>query len=122
MLRLIIAIVLLALLPIASAQNAQTARYVNLNAPGAMEKVRAANPGHYQKIQGIIEGLTKQSHDQAARWIQTSFGASEVLYTNILLTSEPPQKDIAFTLDSTRYHGRITLRRERAEFFPVKSN
>jgi hypothetical protein len=120
--RLIIAMVLTALYPFASAQNVRPPQYdVDLNAPGAMEQIRAANPVHYEKIQGIVEGLGQRSGGSAAQWMQTSFGARQVSYPGFLLTSYPPKKDIAFTLDSTRYYGRVTLGERRAEFFPIKS-
>ena len=119
MLRLIAAVLLLALHPLTAAQNAPP-RQVYLNAPGAMEKIRATNAAHYEKIQGIVEGLVQQPHEKAAQWMQISFGARKVKYTAFLLTSEPPQADIAFTLDSTRYYGRITLDRGRAEFLPIR--
>lgn len=121
MLRLILFIVLLGFHHIASAQNLRPAQYVNLNASGAMEQIRAANRAHYEKIQAITEGLGQQPDGEGAQWIRTSFGASHVLYSSFLLTSYPPQKDIAFTLDSTRYYGRVMLRRGRAEFFLIKS-
>jgi hypothetical protein len=121
MLRLIVAIVLIALHPFASAQSVRPPQYVNLNAPGAMELIRTANPAHYEKIQGIVDGLAQQADGAAGQWIRTSFGAKQVSYSGFLLTSYPPQKDIAFTLDSTRYYGRVTLSRDRAEFFQTKS-
>jgi len=55
MLRLIFVIVLLGFHHIASAQNLRPAQYVNLNASGAMEQIRAANRAHYEKIQAIME-------------------------------------------------------------------
>ena len=118
MLRLIIAMVLTTFYPFASAQNVRPPQYVDLNVPGAMEQIRAANPAHYEKIQGIVEGLGPNGG--AAQWIQTSFGARDVSYPGFLLTSYPPKKDIAFTLDSTRYYGRVTFGRP-AEFLPIKS-
>ena len=113
--RLIIAIALIGLHPFASAQNVRPAQYVDLDAPGAMEQIRAANRVHYEKIQSIVEGLGQQPDGEAAQWIRTSFGAKQVSYSSFLLTSYPPQKDIAFTLDSTRYYGRVALRRGQPE-------
>lgn len=118
MLRSITATLLFALHPFASAEDARPARLVSLNAPGAMERIKAANPAHYEAIQGIVAGLAGNPHATDGRWIQTSFGAKDVSYGMALLTSYPPQKSIAFTLDTTRYQGRVTLDSGRVYFVP----
>ena len=120
MLRSITATLVLVLCPFASAQSDPPARYVNLNSPGDMEKVKAARPAHYEAIQGIVAGLGRNPHSTDARWIQTAFHAKDVWYGGALLTSYPPHRDIAFTLDATRYQGRVTLGSGGAYFVPVK--
>lgn len=120
--RLLIAIaILLVGSSIASAQTASTPRYVDLNAPGAMDKVRTSNPAHYEKIQSILDGLNKRSPADARRWIQTTYNAKEVAYFSHLLVTDPPQSNLSFLLDGTRYFGRVTLEPKRAEFYPVKT-
>jgi hypothetical protein len=120
MLRSITATLLFVLCPFASAQDAQPARLVSLNAPGAMETIKATRPAHYDAIQGIAAGLARNPHSTDARWIQTSFHAKDVSYGMALLTSYPPKKDIAFTLDETRYQGRVTLGSGRVYFIPTR--
>ena len=122
MLRLFIAIAI-ALLNSATtlAQTAPPIRYVDLNAPGAMDKVQASNPAHYKKIQSILDGLNKRSAADARHWIRTTYNAKEVAYFSHVLVTYPGQSSLSFILDGTRYSGRVTLERKRAEIYPVKS-
>ncbi|HEY1287920.1 MAG TPA: hypothetical protein VGF58_06300 [Burkholderiales bacterium] len=120
MLRSITAILLSALYSFAFAQDARPPRHVNLNAPGAMEGIKATSPAHYDAIQAIVAGLARNPHTADPRWIQTSFHARDVSYGMALLTSYPPKKNIAFTLDETRYEGRMTLESGSASFVPTR--
>lgn len=105
----------------ALAQSAPPIRYVNLNAPGAMDKVQASNPVHYKKIQSILDGLNQRSATDARHWIRTTYNAKEVAYFSHVLVTYPGQSDLSFILDGTRYHGRVTLEAKRAEIYSVKT-
>ena len=120
MVRSITATFLYAVSIFASGQSAQPSRQVNLNAPGAMDRIKASSPAHYEAIQGIVSGLARNPHSTDARWIQTSFHAKDVSYGSALLTSHPPQRNIAFTLDETRYQGRVTLDSGSVHFVPTR--
>ena len=122
MLRVIIAIAI-ALLnsTTTSAQTPSPIRYVDLNAPGAMDKVQTANPAHYKKIQSILDGLNKRSAADARYWIRTTYNAKEVVYFSHVLVTYPGQSDLSFILDGTRYSARVTLEAKRAEIYPVKA-
>lgn len=120
MLRSITALLVFALYPFAFAQDARPPRQVNLNAPGVMDRVKAANPAHYEAIQAIVSRLARDPHSANAAWIQTSFHAKDVSYGRALLTSYPPQRNIAFTLDETRYQGRVTLEAGSVYFVPTR--
>ena len=82
---------------------------VDLNRPGAMERVRASNPGHHDKIVRILDGLTQRPYDDVPRWINTTFQARDVRFSPIVMTTYPAQRDLTFVLDSMRYRGRVTL-------------
>ena len=117
--RILSAVLMLAsALPIC-AQELQRLKQVNLNAPGAMEKLQASNPAHYGKVQKILEGLAKRPSAAVAGWLRTSFQARDVSYRDILLTSFPEQRDISFVLDDTRSGARLTMAREGARVFPT---
>src|SRR6266480_3222360 len=122
MLRLIVTALVLSLTTMRPlyADETRSSRYVNLNVEGAIEQLRLSNPAHYEKIGNIIEGLSRQPHAQVERWLRTSFQAKDVSYSDILLTSEPPQRDLSFVLDDTLYSARVTLSRNKARIYPVK--
>ena len=101
-------------------QELQRLKHVNLNAPGAMERLQASNPAHYGKVQEILEGLPKRPSGSVAGWLRTSFQARDVSYRDLLRTSYPAQRDISFVLDDTRYAARLTMRDEGARVYPAK--
>jgi hypothetical protein len=96
------------------ADDPRSMRYVNLNAPGALEKLASSNPKHYGKIVGILDGIGHKSVSEVPSWIRTSFDAGDVSFSSFLLTSYPPLRDLSFRIDDTRYHARVTLAREGA--------
>jgi hypothetical protein len=80
-------------------------RFVQLNSPGAMEKLRASNPEHYRKIMsriGIAEGGPHGLMEVSSRPFASSGGG-------LLLTTYPPQRNFEITLDNTTYQGRATV-------------
>jgi hypothetical protein len=82
--------------------------YVDLSAPGALEKLKATNPNHYQKFVGMLSGLKdQQSRGDAARWIRTTFGAKEVAFSRFFKTTHPPLRNLYFTLDGVKYSATI---------------
>ena len=52
------------------------------------------------------------------RWLQTSFGAHDVSYAPVLLTSDPPKKRLSFALDGTRYLAVVTLSHVKGTIVP----
>jgi len=95
-------------------------RAIDLNQPGAMEALERSNPAHHEKIGQIMAGLLKRSDREVPRWLQTSFGARDVSYAPILLTSDPPKRRLAFALDGTRYLAVVTLSNLRGVIVPLE--
>ena len=52
--------------------------------------------------------------------MQVSFGASDVDYQPVVLTSDPPQRRFRFVLDDTRYEAIVTLINARGEVVPLR--
>ncbi len=107
-----------------SVSNASAAPFVavtslDLNRSGVLERLRTSNPVHYEKIAKILDGLTQRPYDDVPRWINTSFDAMHVNYSPVLKTSYPAQRDLAFTLDYTRYRARLTLTLSGASVLPT---
>jgi len=82
---------------------------VNLNKPGVLEKLRDSHPAHYEKIGKILEGLTQRPFDDVPRWITANFDARDAHFSPVLMTSYPPQREIVFVFDRTRYRARVKL-------------
>jgi len=104
----------------AAADPVTPLRTIDLNQPAVLDSLRHDNPLHYEKISKIVDGLVQQSDTAVPRWMQTNFDAHNVQYGPVLLTSYPPQKNLLFTLDNTRYKATVTLTKARAEIVPAK--
>lgn len=116
------AILLFLCLTVAHQSIAQTRLdYVDLNAPNAFERLKVSNPKHYESVQAILQGLAKRDPHEVAAWIRTSFNATNVLYDDILLVTEPPQKELVFVLDKVRYRARVTLERNAAKIYTIRN-
>jgi TPR repeat protein len=78
---------------------------IDLDVAGNLEAVQRERPEHYAKIERILAEAPKRAMDTkgVARWLQTDFAATDVGYTDLLKTSMPPKKRLAFTLDNTAY-------------------
>ncbi|HET9299896.1 MAG TPA: hypothetical protein VFO11_08110 [Candidatus Polarisedimenticolaceae bacterium] len=95
-------------------------RYVDLTKPGAMEQLKRENPAHYRAVSAIVQAALRQEErpgDDAAmqyarvEWlrIQSAYKAKDVDYSPILLTSNPPKRELSFRLDEVRYRKLLTL-------------
>jgi hypothetical protein len=105
---------------IATAADIGLRRTVDLGVPGAMERVRAANPDHFDKIVKIIEGVTQQPDTAVPRWLRVNFDARDVNYRPIVMTSYPPKRRLSFALDDTDYLVVITLINVDSAIVPLK--
>jgi hypothetical protein len=93
---------------------------VDLNAPGALESLRTGNPRHYQAVTRILSEVLAQPQDRVPVWLHTSFGAEDVRFEPILLTSNPPKKRLSFVLEQTSYEALLTLTDFKARAVPAK--
>lgn len=105
MARLIVAMTFL-VLGVAQAADFFALRTVNLGASGTIEELRRNNPVHYEKVRQIMAGLPERY--DVEKWIRTSFNATNVQYTPLLLVTDPPKRRLSFTIDDTRYEALIT--------------
>src|SRR5262249_13811233 len=118
--KLIVAPIIVVLwIAVAVAGDANPARTVNLNKPGALETLQQSNPTHYDKVRKILNGIPQQPDADVPRWIQTSFDARNVSYAPFLLTTRPPKRRLSFALDETRYEAVLTVTKVRAEIVPL---
>jgi len=118
--RIFAALVLTTLLTVTAAVAAEgPPRNIDLDRPGAMEALARDNPAHHDKIRQIIAGLFKRADHDVPRWLHVSFGAHDVSYAPVWLTSDPPKKRLSFALDGTRYRTVVTLSHVRGVIVPA---
>ena len=104
-----VALLVLTWVTIGTAADSGLRRTVDLDAPGAIGRVRSESPAHLQKIVKIIEGVTQQPDSAVPRWLRLTFDAKDVGYTPIVMTSHPPKRRLSFALDDTRYEVVVVL-------------
>lgn len=90
-------------------------RTVVLDAPGALEALQRSNPAHFDKVRRILDGLLQRPDAEVPRWMEVSFGARDVSYVQVVLTSHPPKRRLSFALDQTRYEAMFTLTNVRGD-------
>ena len=95
-------------------------RTVVLDAPGALEALQRSNPAHFDKVRRILDGLLQRPDAEVPRWMQVSFGARDVSYVPVVLTSHPPKRRLSFALDQTRYEAVFTLTNFRGDVILVR--
>ena len=81
---------------------------IDLNAPGAMGALARDNPAHYATIEKILADVSRLPPESVPRWMKSEFGAEQVSFPLLLKTSDPAQRSLSFTLETTRYE--VTLR------------
>jgi hypothetical protein len=93
---------------------------IDLNQPGALERLARENPFHYAIIRRILAGVDEVPEHAVSRWMKSQFNATEVTYSAVLMTSAPPRKQLSFTLETTRYSVVLTLTPDGARVFSTR--
>ena len=105
-----------------SSQADLTCRTVDdLNAPGALDRLRVGKPDDYARIMRIIAGVTRHPELDVARWISATFHAGNVSYLPLWLTSFPPKRRLSVCLASSGYTVILTLTSAGAHVTPALS-
>jgi hypothetical protein len=113
LLGLLLPAVLLTAAPVSAIQR------VDLDQPGAIERVQRDNPTHYRAIQHILSEAPKLQPRALTGWIRTSYDpkAPPVL---LIKTSYPPRARLEFALDDIRYVAFVTLHQVDASVMPAR--
>jgi hypothetical protein len=82
---------------------------VDLNQPEVLQRVARENPFHFAMIRRILAGVDTMPEQAVGRWMKSQFNATDVTYSSVMLTSDPPRKQLTFTLETTRYSALLTL-------------
>jgi hypothetical protein len=101
------AITALLALQVAAAFPTET---IYLDGPADLARLRAANPEHYARAQRILAAANELCRPQAGDVSYARFQARELSCSDLLLkTSNPPKRQINFTLDDTRYIALVVI-------------
>ena len=76
---------------------------IDLDQPGALQKLARDNPVHYAKVEKILSEAPHRPYATMARWIRTEFKATDVDASHLLRTSYPAQARLSFVLDGQPY-------------------
>jgi hypothetical protein len=97
-------------------------KLVDLDRPGAMESLATENPGHHRRALDLIRvAETVPCKLVPPRTIEAKMDAEKFSCApTILMTSFPPKRRVAFTLDDTRYQTIVTITDAGARLMPAK--
>ena len=85
-------------------QVVRPAKVVYLYGPGALEELRSTNPSHYARAERILAAAKELCRPGPSDVEYVKFDAKDISCEGMLLrTSNPPQRQVSFTLDDTRY-------------------
>jgi hypothetical protein len=93
---------------------------VDLNQPEALQRLARENPFHFAMIRRILAGVDMMPEQAVGRWMKTQFNATDVTYSPVLLTSDPPKKQLAFTLETTHYSALLSLTPDGARLVALR--
>jgi len=78
---------------------------VDLDRPGAMDALKASNPEHFRRAQGVLDvAYHKGCHvPEFERFLHAQFDAARPYCGPLVKTSYPPQRMIRFHIDGVAY-------------------
>jgi hypothetical protein len=94
---------------IAGVCAADELRAIDLDAPGALERLQRDDPTHFAKVERILREAPGRSAASVARWLRTEFNAQDGYRSELLKTSYPAQARLSFALDGTQYSKTIYI-------------
>ena len=95
-------------------------RTINLDAPGALEAVAAANPRHYRKLVEILRVSSRIDCIAMPARLYVGFGATgSCTAPNVLMTSFPAKRHVRLRLDDVAYQANVVIRDSLGELVPA---
>jgi hypothetical protein len=85
---------------------------VNLDPPGALERLKRENPNHYERASGVLLAATEMpcQVDEFSKAMRAKFEAKDANCGVMLRTSDPAQRRLSFVLDNTEYVAAIRVK------------
>jgi len=95
-------------------------KLVYLDGAAALAQLRATNPGHYLRAQRILSAASELCRPRPEDVAFTRFEAQGVSCARMLLkTSNPPKRQLSFTLDDTRYIALVVVTDDPPRLVPT---
>ena len=93
---------------------------VDLDAPGALARLRSEQPARYEKVLALLRDAERLPEKQVEGWIRTRYAAESVQLGQMLLVSYPPKRRLSFSLEKTAYVATIVVALPKAEIVPAR--
>jgi hypothetical protein len=95
-------------------------KYVYLYGQSDLDRLRATNPGHYARAERIMAAANELCRPQPGSTFYAKFDARDISCAEMLLkTSNPPKRQISFTLDDTHYIALVVITDDPARLVQV---
>ena len=95
-------------------------KYVYLYGQSDLDRLRTANPMHYARAERIMAAANSLCRPKPGDVSYVQFDARDISCINMLLkTSNPPKRQISFTLDDTRYIALVVISDDPARLVQV---
>lgn len=91
---------------------------VHLDTPQDLARLAATNPGHYARARRLIASDNTLCRPGRPKLENTD--ARGISCTLLLLTSNPPKRELSFTLDRISYVALVTLTADRPRPVPAQ--
>jgi hypothetical protein len=94
---------------------------IYLDRPGALEALEAENPAHFRQALEFLRAAERTPCKMLPKVIEAKFDPADFSCApTLLMTSFPPKRQVAFTLDDTRYLAIVTVIDAGARLMPAK--
>jgi len=88
---------------------------VYLDGQADLDRLRATNPGHYARAERIMAAANELCRPTQGDVSYARFDARDISCVEMLVkTSNPPKRQISFTLDDTRYIALVVITNDPA--------
>jgi len=85
-----------------------------------LDRLRTTNPGHFARAERIMAAANELCRPTQGEISYAKFGAREISCAEMLVkTSNPPKRQISFTLDDTRYIALVVITDDPARLVQV---
>jgi hypothetical protein len=98
-----------------------TSQPIDLNQPGALEKLRTERPEHFRAISEVLRVVERvPCQNTEVKSLEARFDIRDMACNFVLMTSDPPKRRLSFELEGTSYVAVVTLKDTGGKSVPVK--